>query len=286
MNLFEKKYSVFKALFYSILAIIIYFFSAILAGNIHLLYLLNDGYAFEEAQAVLMESYYRTDALAMVIALVLLLIYIVIRSKKIRRIYGLDYIDTRIARPSYWLKGTVMLLGTKGIVGLWFQLLAFLATKVDFVNNSLETFQEGAGSIDMNEPYIFIFLSVVLFGPIVEELLFRGIIYREWNLFKGRKFAIIFSALAFGVFHWDLVQFTYTVLLGLLFAYLYSKTESIWLPIFLHILNNFIETLPQALGENETLMVIIIVLQLVLIIPSIWIFIRERKKDSYWSFIS
>jgi Predicted metal-dependent membrane protease len=76
--------------------------------------------------------------------------------------------------------------------------------------------------------------------PIVEELLFRGIIFRRLRRIMSRNVAIGLSALIFGIIHGNLVQFIYAFFLGSMFAYLYELCASMWVPISLHILANIV----------------------------------------------
>ena len=85
--------------------------------------------------------------------------------------------------------------------------------------------------------------QILLYGiliPIVEEVIFRGAIFnilRRWIPFV---WAMLISAVAFGVFHGNLVQFIYASLCGLFLAYAYEKTKSIFASIFSHIAMNIV----------------------------------------------
>ena len=84
----------------------------------------------------------------------------------------------------------------------------------------------------------FILVFVVILAPIVEETIFRQIILDRVRVY-GDKFAIIFTALLFGLFHGNLSQFFYAFALGAIFAYLKLKTNKLIYPILLHIIINF-----------------------------------------------
>ena len=82
------------------------------------------------------------------------------------------------------------------------------------------------------------FLVVGITGPILEEVLFRGIILDGFlNRYKPGK-AIFWSALLFGFFHMNPWQFIPAFLIGLLLGYIYLKTRSLLPVIFIHIINN------------------------------------------------
>ncbi len=77
--------------------------------------------------------------------------------------------------------------------------------------------------------------------PIVEEYMFRGLIQRRMRRYMSPKKAILLSALLFGFYHGNLVQFIYGFLCGLLLAWLYETYGSLKAPIFSHmIMNTFV----------------------------------------------
>lgn len=88
--------------------------------------------------------------------------------------------------------------------------------------------------------WLFLFY-VCLIGPIFEEVLFRGVILRTLNRYN-RYFAIIASALIFGLFHLYLEQGAHAFVLGLVLAYVSLKTDSLMACILLHIFHNTITT--------------------------------------------
>ena len=82
-------------------------------------------------------------------------------------------------------------------------------------------------------------ITVVIVGPVTEELLFREAIAGEM-LRRGAApwLAIGVSALAFSAAHLNLAQGCYAFPLGILLGIIYYKTGGIVLTSLLHILNN------------------------------------------------
>jgi len=79
-----------------------------------------------------------------------------------------------------------------------------------------------------------------------EELIFRGVLLYILIKKLGALKAIIISAIAFGIYHWfsfevigDVKQmaiiFVVTGIMGLLYAYGYAKTFSLYIPIAIHL---------------------------------------------------
>lgn len=80
---------------------------------------------------------------------------------------------------------------------------------------------------------------VVLFGPLFEELLFRGFFQRilEIRLNDVTK-AVLFSALTFALVHgnpWGIVQI---YIIGVFLGYFAWRTGSIWASFLIHLMNN------------------------------------------------
>ncbi|HKM93840.1 MAG TPA: CPBP family intramembrane glutamic endopeptidase [Prolixibacteraceae bacterium] len=82
--------------------------------------------------------------------------------------------------------------------------------------------------------------KVVIFAPIIEEVLFRGIIMHGLMRNYRSGYAIFLSGILFSVFHLNPWQMTYTFFLGLLLGWIMIKTRSLPLAIFTHALNNLI----------------------------------------------
>lgn len=79
---------------------------------------------------------------------------------------------------------------------------------------------------------------IVLIAPITEELFFRSFVYSGLAENLGWKKAALISALFFGAAHMQLVSFIPTFLLGLVFAYLYHRSKSVFPGMLLHFLVN------------------------------------------------
>lgn len=63
--------------------------------------------------------------------------------------------------------------------------------------------------------------------PIVEELLYRGIVFKRSADFLGNRPAIFLSAVIFGLVHMNLVQFIYASVFGILLAYITDLTGTL-----------------------------------------------------------
>ena len=82
------------------------------------------------------------------------------------------------------------------------------------------------------------FVVVVLAGPILEELLFRGVILNGFLQSYPRRKAIVASAVLFAVYHLNPWQAVPAFVMGLLFGYWRAATGSLWPGIAGHMLAN------------------------------------------------
>ena len=99
-------------------------------------------------------------------------------------------------------------------------------------------------------------ISIVVMAPIVEELLFRGgmqgHLLRKW---KNPAWAILVSALIFGIVHGNPVQMFFASILGLVLGWVYYRTGSLLPCMLMHFINNGTSVLLFHLsgGEDETM---------------------------------
>jgi uncharacterized protein len=77
-------------------------------------------------------------------------------------------------------------------------------------------------------------ISACILAPVLEEMLFRGIMLRSFLQQYTRRRAIVFSAIIFGMAHLNIYQFAVATLLGLLLGWLYERSRSLWPCILLH----------------------------------------------------
>lgn len=85
-------------------------------------------------------------------------------------------------------------------------------------------------------------LSMFIYGsflaPFGEEILFRGFLLQNFKRY-GVRFAIIFSAILFGIYHGNIVQTPFAFILGLLLGYI-TVSYGLKYAIAVHIFNNMV----------------------------------------------
>ncbi|PLT32455.1 CPBP family intramembrane glutamic endopeptidase [Bacillus sp. V5-8f] len=97
---------------------------------------------------------------------------------------------------------------------------------------------------------LVIFVSSVM-GPILEEIIFRKIIFG--SLYKRFNFFIsaFISSVIFGLAHFELVHILLYSAMGFTFAFLYVKTKRILVPIFAHVAMNTLVVIFQSVYRED-----------------------------------
>ncbi|ESA32381.1 abortive infection protein [Leptolyngbya sp. Heron Island J] len=100
------------------------------------------------------------------------------------------------------------------------------------------------------ELYRYLMLFVVLvFAPITEEFVFRGVLLQRWAVRWNLPVGVIMSSVLFGMLHINnpmgLTMF------GVIMALLYIRTRSLWVPIIAHALNNVVSVTPELFSTSS-----------------------------------
>lgn len=97
------------------------------------------------------------------------------------------------------------------------------------------------------------FLMVSLAPAICEEFFFRGTI--TYSLRGLNPYIIVMCVgIIFGIFHTNIIRFFPTAILGILFTYVYLKSNNMLYPMLLHFINNALSSisiLTTAYGSDE-----------------------------------
>ncbi|RCX12332.1 hypothetical protein DFR58_12221 [Anaerobacterium chartisolvens] len=81
-------------------------------------------------------------------------------------------------------------------------------------------------------------LGIGIAGPVIEEIIFRGLILKELSKNMSAVPAVIIQALLFGIYHLNLTQAIYASVLGIILGVVCLWTRSIWSAILIHVFYN------------------------------------------------
>ena len=81
-------------------------------------------------------------------------------------------------------------------------------------------------------------IATAVVPALVEEFACRGIVLGSLRKF-GDGFAVICSAVVFGIMHGNFQQMPFAFMVGLVLGFIVVKTDTIWLAVSVHLFNNF-----------------------------------------------
>ena len=101
---------------------------------------------------------------------------------------------------------------------------------------------------NLQEILVSLFVFAVAPG-ICEELMHRGLMLRAYER-RGSYRALAYTAILFGIFHFDMFNLLGPIFLGVLIGYYVLRTNSIFAGIFAHFLNNSIAVMLSYMGTK------------------------------------
>lgn len=135
-------------------------------------------------------------------------------------------------------------MGSQMVNSLW---LGLLELGMNALGTSIMPALE---SVSGSTATFSMFLYSSMFAPVTEELVFRGYVLRSLRPY-GKRFAIVGSAILFGLFHGNLMQTPYAILMGLILGYIACEYSVYW-AIGVHMFNNLV--LAEGLGRLTQLL--------------------------------
>lgn len=85
---------------------------------------------------------------------------------------------------------------------------------------------------------IWSLLTLVVMAPLFEEVIFRGVVLESTRARYGVLAAWLVSALVFGIAHVHPAVAVNALVMGLVFGFIYIRSDSLWATIILHAINN------------------------------------------------
>lgn len=130
-------------------------------------------------------------------------------------------------------------------------------------SESIELMIEQAGYLQIG----MIFLAIVVLAPIVEEILFRGILFNLIARRKSTLFAMITSSIIFGFLHAETM--VPTAVIGFVLCFIYHKTGNLYLAMGAHAFNNLIAfVMPLLLAQASETSALVSVLGVLLLLAN------------------
>lgn len=221
----------------------------------------------EGAMNFMLESTNLVSIISGCLTLVVLWLFFLIRKKNV-----LKEVQVKAVKGK-----DVLLIAALGIV---------FATTISFGLNLLpeSMLAEYGDNIQMaiGDSTLIMVISNMLVAPIVEEVIFRGLIFTRMNKAVPTVWAVIISSLVFGIAHGQIVWMAYAFLLGTLCAVMFVKTGSLLASIWLHMVFNICGVVIPTLCAGITsfpVIVAIAVIGLVATVAMLTVILKNNKAE-------
>ncbi|MFA6308453.1 MAG: CPBP family intramembrane glutamic endopeptidase [Clostridia bacterium] len=124
------------------------------------------------------------------------------------------------------------------LLGISLLLPISLLIKLFSIDKLSSDSQELMNSIINGNSLFIAILGIGILAPIIEEVIFRGLILTELKKITAIPAAIIIQGMLFGIYHGNLQQAIYASVLGIVLGYVCVKTGSLFCSILVHIFFN------------------------------------------------
>lgn len=149
------------------------------------------------------------------------------------------YITARPVRISTGIAAVVVGMGVCVGANIVASMLSGFLREYGISQSSGPSFLEDTGTSLLLNLFVFALLPALL-----EELVFRVCVLGTLRKY-GDWFAIIVSALLFGLIHGGISQSVFALIVGLILGYVTLSTGNVWLAVVIHFANNALSTLLQ-----------------------------------------
>ncbi len=147
------------------------------------------------------------------------------------------------------LKNTMFMFGM-GLAGCLFSIGLM---EIDFIARNFPSIPGLVNDMMRSESILFVILGVGLLGPIYEEILFRGLIYKHLRSVMPMIAAIIVQAAIYAYFQPSLSLSAIGLGSGIIYAILCIRLSSIWAPIIVQTSAMSLIFIAKYVGFYETL---------------------------------
>lgn len=143
---------------------------------------------------------------------------------------------------------------------------------------------EAVNDTFLSNPLVFQILTLCIAAPIVEELVFRGMIYNRLKQYTDTVVAVFVSAGIFGIYHGNLVQGIYAAVLGILLCFVYERCKSFVAPVLLHMVANSTALITlylpisKYIGHNPFLNVVVMLFELAGMCAAVYLIYKNERK--------
>jgi membrane protease YdiL (CAAX protease family) len=101
-------------------------------------------------------------------------------------------------------------------------------------------------------PQIYLAIQAIILAPVIEEILFRGVLYPALKQQGYPKLALWGTSMFFGAMHVNMMLLAPLTFLGLMLVWLYERTDNLAAPIFAHSFFNLVNFVWAITGPSSS----------------------------------
>lgn len=164
------------------------------------------------------------------------------------------------------------------IIGASLQL--FFCITINFLSSILPprffSSMEQNGALIENSPLWLSLISLAVVTPVLEEVVFRGLVYTRLTKGMRRGTAVLLSSIIFGIAHGNVIAFVYAGLFGVVLACLLERSGSIIPGILAHAAFNAVSVcMEYIMPENPLLVLAVYFVSMAAAVISIYFALRK-----------
>lgn len=198
------------------------------------------------------------------LTLFILWLVFLIRRKKIFQEVGLHKFN----------KMKVLPLVLLGVAAAFF--VSCVLSLLPLPESLIESYMESSQGLTSGSLPVMILVTVIV-APIVEEVVFRGLIFSRLKKAMNVWVAIVISSLLFGLMHGQLLWVIYAFVFGMLLAIIAERLNTIGASIILHMAFNLVGVFGENINMVNWQMLIVVVVSLVIMIAMLYFIIKKDK---------
>lgn len=220
----------------------------------------------EEAMQVAMDIVVPSTVVSNILAIGVTCLIFVCRKKKITKELSLRKFSAGAVVPIVMI-GLGMNVLTNFVMGL-------------LPEELLSSYAESSQWLSDDVGIMTVLLAVVL-APLAEEWFLRGLVFSRMRKGMPVIAAMLISSVAFGLLHGNLVWAAYAAVLGMMLAWTFERTKSLWAAILLHFSYNVCGMLLGLFPEDtpEWVGVALIAFAVVFTAVGIFLFVKTPKAE-------
>lgn len=229
-------------------------------------------------------SLYQNDFILSILTSLIALLVVLKISRRNNSISIRDKFNIRQRDITLYIPMVITILGLIIIVTY---LVNYVETIIPVNDLWSEVFEESFGQ---GADYLEVLVLTVIVAPIIEELLFRGVILQGLLGKYTVPTSILVSSLLFALFHGNIYQFISAFLVGIFLAWIFVKTKSLFLCMLGHgLFNGFIFLADYIMqGDSASSLGTIVPLWVILIgilLIALGSYLLKRKTPPYLGYL-